>query len=615
MAMLPFQQSILNLPKKEKARLPLSKARSKYEDMHWDFSAEIPQPNMKYSKKCIKWDFKLDNGKTFADPEYIHLMESAKDFIYSLMSAPIVGRSIRQYSTLVGDFKKLRQLLQWMITNGYERFSQLDKRSLERYEQYHRNRNAKTRGDREGRLQPASLTQIFGVVRDIYLQRGKIEDAITVEPFDGETASERAGVTIAMKVQNKTERIPDEVAIDLMGKAFNYVEVKSETIFNAVDAIEQMKKDHPEESYAYYYLKSQSLINTSGFSNLDELNAEKKRLRTACYIIIAYFSGIRVSEGLSIKKGCVEKKRSDNGTDYYLLHSTHYKTVKRPKGDTWLVPEAVVTAVDVLERLSNPLRDKSGLDYLFLCIDYGGHNKIGVLGNMNSPLKEFIKETGVVLHHGTPWNLASHQFRKSFAYFMAKENKCNFKFLQEQFKHVSMDMTLWYAITEEEDMELLEEVENAIEDVSLECLSDIMTPGKNLGGAGGVYIAERRDEIFKGMAGEEILKSMSEYGMDDLYVRSTIYGLCVFNEEHAECNAGFDCLCNPNTCKNAIVIDEYKKHWDELLQRCLELLGRPSLSPLQKAYTQRQLDEFILPIFKQMKWNLEGLLGSGKEAA
>jgi len=612
MAILPFQQPVLNVPKKDKLRLPVSQ-KSKFGDMLWDFFAEIPQHSLKYNKKCIKWDFKLDNGKTFVDPEYNYLLASAKDFIYSLMSDPIEGRS--QYSSLVGKFRHLRHLLKWMITNGCDRFSQLDENSLEQYEQYHKNRKARNRGDKNERLKPTSLAHIFDIVRDLYRQQDKIKDAITVEPFDGETASERAGVTKAGKKQNKTERIPDEVTVDLLGKAFNYVEVKAEAILKAMDAIEMIKKKYPKKSSAYQSHRYQPLINKCRFANVKYLNAEKKRLRTACYIIIAYFSGIRISEGLSIKKGCVEKKRSDNGTDYSLLHSTHFKTVKRPKGDTWLVPEAVAIAVDVLEKLSKPLRDKSGLDYLLLNTNKGKGGKRGVISDMNLSLKEFIKETGVVLYHGKPWNLTTHQFRKSFAYFMAKENKCNFKFLQEQFKHVSMDMTLWYVITEEEDTELLEEVENAVEDTSLECLYDIMTPGKNIGGAGGAYIAERRDKIFKGMAGEEIHKTLNECGMDDLYVRSTIYGLCVFNEEHAECNAGFDCLCNPNTCKNAVVTDDYKKHWIGLLRRCGELLSRPGASPLQKAYTQRQLDEFILPIFKQMKWSLEELLSNGKESA
>jgi integrase len=609
MEILLFHQSILSVSQKDKPHLPVSK-KSKYEDMLWDYSEEIPQHSLKYNQKCINWDFKLDNGKRSTAPEYSSLLGSTKNFIYSLMSDPVDGRR-PQYSTLIDRFKNCRSLLKWMIANGYERFSQLDKNSLEQYEQYHKTRKAMNCGDKDGRLKPTALSHLFDIVRALYKQRDKIEDAITVEPFDGETGNERAGTTRAVRAQNKTERIPDEVAVDLLSKAFNYVEVKSEAILKAMDAVEAFRKEPTEEDN---HTKI-AIAEEHGVADLRDLNAEKKRLRTACYIIIAYFSGIRVSEGLSIKKGCIEKKRSDNGTDYYLLHSTHYKTEKRPKADTWLVPEAVAIAVDVLERLSEPWRKQSELDYLLLNMNKSKSGKRGVISDMNKLLKEFTKDTGVVFHNGKPWNLTTHQFRKTFAYFMARENKCNFKFLQEQFKHVSMDMTLWYVITEEEDMELLEDVENAVEDVSLECLYDIMTPGKNIGGAGGAYIAERRDKIFKGMAGEDIHRTLNESGMDDLYVRSTIYGLCVFNEEHAECNAGFDCLCNPNTCKNAVVTDDYKKHWVELLQRCGELINRPSASPLQKAYTQRQLDEFILPMFWQMKWSLEGLLGNGKEVA
>ncbi|HUI46107.1 MAG TPA: tyrosine-type recombinase/integrase [Nitrospirota bacterium] len=614
MEALYFQQPLSEIPKKDKPHLILSKAMSKYEDMIWDFSAEIPQVGLWYGYKCIKWDFNLDNGKKFNDPEYTQLMESAKDFIYSLISDPIEGRDIPKYNTVCRYFYCLCLLLKWMINNGYERFSQLDKNSIERYEQYLKNRISKNNG-RKSFLQPAYIHLNLIVVGNIYLQREKIEDAIMVDPFDGDTTYERAGMTRKKRVMNKTKRIPDEVAVDLLAKAFNYVEIKSKIILKAMNKIEKIRKDHPDKKFDNRnFPEVVPILKEDGFDNLRDLNEEKSRLRTACYIITAYFSGIRISEGMSIKKGCIEKKKSKDGTDYYLLHSTYYKTVKNPKSSTWLVPEAVVTAIDVLERLTKPWRDDSGIDYLLLNMKKC-NNKRSVSSKMNISLNNFVKETGVVYHQGKPWHLSTHQFRTSFAYYMAKENKCNFKFLQEQFKHVSMDMTMWYAITEEEDFELLSEVENAVDEVSLDCLGDIMTPGKNIGGAGGAYISERRDKIFQGMAGEDIIKTLNKYGMDDLYIRSTIYGLCVFNEEHAECNAGFDCLCNPNTCKNAVVTDEYKKHWIELAQRCRELLSRQGQSPLQKAYTQKQLDEFIVPIFKQMKWNLEGLLGNGKEVA
>lgn len=612
MNVLPFPRPISDVPIQDKPRLPVSQ-KSKYEAMLWDFSTEIQQPGMQYSAKCIKWNFKLDNGKKFDDPEYAALMESAKDFIYSLKADPIEGRLSNSYGSLIGNFKHLRHLLHWMIANNYERFSQLDEGSLERYEQYHKNRKAKNRGDKEGGLKPRALVHILNIVRSLYLQRGKIADAITVVPFDGETASERVGVTLSEAVKNKTKRIPDEVAVDLLGKAFQYIEVKSEAILKAQYAIEEIKQEQPGKSRKHYTYKLQPILKNYGFDTLHNLNSEKLLLSTACYIIIAYFSGMRISEGMSIKAGCIEKKRSDNGTAYYLLHSTYYKTVQRPKGDTWLVPEAVATAVDVLERLSKPLREKSGLNYLFLCNRMRKNNEIGVISNMNTYLKQFMQETRVVLHQGKPWNLTPHQFRKSFAYFMARENKCNLKFLQGQFKHVSMDMTMWYVITEEEDAELLDYVASAVKEVSFGHVKDFHILGKTLGGGCGAYTAERRDVIFQGKTVDEINDILLKEGLDDLYVRAMPLGLCVFNERYADCY-GSGGPCNPNTCKNAVVTDEHKKHWDGLLQKVLALISQAS-SPLQKLYAEKQLNEFVLPMFKQMKWELEGLLGNREVAA
>jgi integrase len=567
-------------------------------------------------QKNIKWDFGLDNADSFASPKYSGLMESAKDFIYSLMADPIEGHKAPKYSTVIGKFGDTRQLVKWMITNGYELFSQLDQKALEQYELYNRNRQAKIGGDRKGKIKPTALATILAIVNDIYLQRGKIKDAILFEPFDGEKPSTRAGVTRQYKKQNKTERIPEDVSVDLLSKAFHYTEVKAGSILAARDMVNGVWQQwHSEISYSAMLNRATECIKEHGFNALKALRKEERRLRTACYIIIAYFSGMRISEILSIKKGCIEKKKGNNGTDYYLLHSIYYKTKDQPTPGTWLVSEAVVTAIDVFEKLSAPLMVESGKDELFLIMVTTNHNQIEVMSGstINNNLNKFINESNVVLHNGRKWHLASHQFRKTFAYYMAKENKCNLKFLQLQFKHVSMDMTLWYAITEDE--ELFEDVDEACEDVSLEELEEIMTPGTTLAGKGGEIIAERRDKVFAGKTTAERRRCLEEWGIDDLYVRSTFYGYCIFNEQHALCNAGFDCQCNPHICKNAVITDAYRENWERLLKRNHDILNRPDLSPLQKAYTQKKLEEFILPTFRKMKWKLEGLLASEKEVA
>ncbi|KSU41975.1 hypothetical protein ABI57_18595 [Salmonella enterica subsp. enterica serovar Veneziana] len=59
---------------------------------------------------------------------------------------------------------------------------------------------------------------------------------------------------------------------------------------------------------------------------------------------------------------------------------------------------------------------------------------------------------------GQPWPLASHQFRRTFAVYVAHHLMGDLRYLREHFKHWSMDMTLYYARQEGHDQALLADV-------------------------------------------------------------------------------------------------------------------------------------------------------------
>ena len=100
-----------------------------------------------------------------------------------------------------------------------------------------------------------------------------------------------------------------------------------------------------------------AIARDAGFDGFDDLNTESIRLRTACYIVIDMFSGIRDSEMMSIAENCISPGKSRDGrTDVLWLHGTIYKTGLRAK--KWLVPPVVKEVVKVLTRLTAPLREK-----------------------------------------------------------------------------------------------------------------------------------------------------------------------------------------------------------------------------------------------------------------
>lgn len=81
-------------------------------------------------------------------------------------------------------------------------------------------------------------------------------------------------------------------------------------------------------------------------------------LRTACFIVIAYLSGMRPGEVLNLQRGCVSR---DPKTGIWMIEGRKFKGAvdsnreKIPQGeiraDPWVVVEQTARAVEVLERL------------------------------------------------------------------------------------------------------------------------------------------------------------------------------------------------------------------------------------------------------------------------
>lgn len=592
---IPLFLNINNIPLKRKALLPIS-ALSTYGNNVWDFNIEIPNKNRKDSEKKIRWNnIIFDDGTKFTNPKHAKLLESAKDFLFSLMSHPVNNKTPK-HITIIIYFWSLKSLIKWMVKKGYWQFSQLDKYGCNNYLSYLNSIP----------ISKSSRAQCLDILIKLYQQKEKIDDAIVVHPFEYESANSMAGYNHTEMIKNKWKHIPEEVTTDILGKALIFIENKSTSLLKLQDTIEDMEGKWQEAHKHTWYIKvnTTKYLREKGWSGKSKFTKELRLLRTACYIIIAFCSGMRDSEILSIEEGCVKKVKSKSGQWIYKIFSIIYKTVNQPRADNWMVPPLVKTAVDVLRRLTAPLRTEAGLKELFLCnsIKKGIH----VLSNgaINRDLKEFVKLTGVALYKDKKWRLHAHQFRHSFAYYMMKENRCNLKFLQMQFKHLSMDMTIWYAETNDE--ELKRDIYEMSVEVNREILKPILLGSDTLAGKGGEQIMKKRDAYFSGKTDKE-KESLFEEIIKDLYVRGIYLGLCIWNPEKAECNAGFECSCNPNICKNAVVTSEHLPIWIRLKERHEKLLSLTNIEPLKKQYIQNQLDTFVIPILKKLKYNESSL--------
>ncbi len=587
---------IRNISVQNKINIRVS-ALSNYDDDVWDFRREIPNINKKPGQKKIRWNRAINvKERRITNSEYSKLIISSKDFIFSYMSFRGKGNRFPKTLSVIEQSYHLFFLMKWMVAEGYWQFSQLDRDACRRFQGYV-----------IGLPQSHSYrSSILKVLEKIFQLRHRINDGIKEHPFDYETVRSQLGVTHAKIVANKNVRIPEKIVVDLIHKALECIE-KSSFIFDLRDSIEKIKYDgtnrnqHPDHirHKAADYLKKHGVISARVFLK------EQILLRSACYIIIAFFSGMRNSEILGIQENCISEFKNLNGNSIYKIFSIIYKTRIQPTKEYWIVPHIVKIAVDVLARLTAPLRKKTGLKELF--ISRNSRSDYAVLSNevCNDSLNKFMAYSDIGFYMGKRWHLQTHQFRYSFAYYMIKENRCHLKFLQKQFKHLSMDMTVWYAETTDEDLK--RDVYEMSADIARDILRPILLGREHLAGKGGAEIMQTRDAYFSGKTIKE-KESLFEEMIKELYVRGTYLGLCIWNPEKATCNAGFECSCNPNICSNAIVTQEHLPIWLRLKERHEKLLAQKDLEPLKRQYIQNQMDTFVMPVLKSLSYK-EGACG------
>jgi integrase len=83
-----------------------------------------------------------------------------------------------------------------------------------------------------------------------------------------------------------------------------------------------------------------------------------RHLIAACFVVIAYLSGVRPGEVLSLERGCLHR---DPQTGMLLITGRHWKGVRDDSGtqipdgeirpDPWVVAEPVAAAIEVLQQL------------------------------------------------------------------------------------------------------------------------------------------------------------------------------------------------------------------------------------------------------------------------
>src|SRR5699024_8384804 len=174
----------------------------------------------------------------------------------------------------------------------------------------------------------------------------------------------------------------------------------------------------------------------------DSLTILIQMLQAACYIVIAFLSGMRDSEIKHLRAGCCAGEADENGKIYRWKVSSitcqgENSTQRVPA--TWIIGESAAQAISVLERIHRE-RARGRTAWLFAWSKTGERavspgrveSTAMTLAGSNVQINRVItwvnsycaarnRPDGIPEVNGKTWRLSTRQFRRPLAWYIARQ--------------------------------------------------------------------------------------------------------------------------------------------------------------------------------------------------
>ena len=563
----------------------------------------------------IRWDFTLPSGRLFTHRHYAALLESAREHLALIRVGASRSRTGCAGSSLRLYFQCMRALIRWMIQEGLERFADLDAERVADFTQALRRRRGRTRTT----ISRETLSHYYRVLTGLHQHRGTVRDALQFDPFPG--ISVRAA-TPGTDVRNPESYTPDVVAIPLIqgaiellnAAAFRTLAVR-ESCLQTYQRLCAAKVDRRAARLrvlsALYEITIDTPLGPYRFDSHRSLSRLIDLLYGACFVVVSYLVGPRVSEILRLQAGCVQpfdRPGSDASLSIAVIVGAIYKAESyHGRRHQWIAPPPAIHAITVLEALSEPHRARSGRADLWqrprirdLGIDEWLPDSTMMLRvsdtrSANERVNRFVKWLGVPRYKGRRWKFSSHQGRKTFARFVALRDRTAIYALAQHLGHRDMRQTdQAYVGT---DYQLHREIETEVLDQSVSAW-ELMLSARTLGGRMGAEVLARRPRFRGSRVKQEIRAYARVLAETGLTLGVCEWGYCVYREEVSACHgsptAPDPVRREPSTCarcKNFSLTDAHRPYWIDQVDRYQRLLNDPALPTQTLKIARTRLDE------------------------
>jgi hypothetical protein len=478
-----------------------------------------------------------------------------REMLYRLKTHGRDGRKPCGPRSLITDFKGIRSFLTHVADQGIDNLTAITPMTCATYVQACKalrsgvGRSPESAGTT---LAASSLNRRLVAVEMIHELSQYTDTPMPQHPWRDTSADGLSNYGRVRRTEgNSTPLIPDDIFTALFQRAWSIVQ-SAGAVLDIRDELDELVASRTGHSSGYLkVLKGQAMKRLGWKGGGVTLAASLIEIRTACYVVVASLSGCRNHELMFVGTRCYHTTEDNSGQRYWWMRSRSTKT-DEGKAE-WMVPEAAVTALKVMDRWAAPyqarLREQieayreadpndvriaeaeEHLDAIFVGVDKLNNSQVRTLplSQMNALLKTFCKSCGL------DWRVSSHQFRRKFANYAAHSRFGDLRYLREHFKHWSMDMTIGYAMNESQEMALYLEIEDELSEIKQQVVTTWVDKERPLAGGYGSSLVDWR--------GRE--ENITLFKTRALMVRSIAESTAIRSNGHAWCTAD-DNVCAGN---------------------------------------------------------------------
>lgn len=371
------------------------------------------------------------------------------------------------------------------------------------------------------------------------------------------------------------------------------------------------------------YVPGTGIAWTVGFDR-KTVSDGAKFVQTACYILVAYFSGMRDSEVQNLQIGCIERvvdALTGQATRYLIRGTASKGNAGQRAPHTWVTVETAGKAVEVLEALLPVFG--AGPQLFGKISNLWEGKEPGIKSHLNNYLQRFINMCQEIairlateartddelriarnLSFSKEWRLGSRQFRRTIAWYIANR-PFGVVAGMIQYGHLSHITFEGYAGTSHSGFRAEVEREQALARLGdiVELYEDYKRGVLPSGGKAPTVLAEF--EFVDRALAQEGAEVVSEQRLRRMlanlatHLYPGIYSHCFFNAETALCLERLErkdqpvlANCDELVCANACRWKAHAPAISDAISEIRELKAKRGISPTQRTILEEQMRRF-----------------------